>query len=263
MHTIRPAAVAGQFYPAEADLLQHQLDDMLAQPPLALDEPPRAIIVPHAGYPFSGEVAGAAYASLKPFHDQYDRVVLLGPAHRTYVRGLAVPRAGFFSTPLGDIPIDEVEVKALSGQPEVVFSDEAHAEEHSLEVQLPFLQRVLDKFRLIPVAVGDTDPETVQPIIRRYWDKARTLIVLSTDLSHYLDYDSAVRLDELTGEAIEHMEPERIGEAQACGRVPLRALLKLARQHHARVSTVAMANSGDTAGPRDRVVGYGAWLVSG
>ena len=262
MHTTRPAAVAGQFYPAEPAVLQQTLDQLLAQPVEPLERPPRAIIVPHAGYPFSGQIAGRAYASLAPFHDHYDRVLLLGPAHRSYIPGMAVPRAGFFATPLGDVTIDSTEVAALAEHKTVHFNDEAHAHEHSLEVQLPFLQQVLDDFHLIPVAVGDTDADSVKPVISRYWDKTRTLIVISTDLSHYLDYDSACKLDALTGEAIAHLEPERIGNSQACGRIALRALLSLARQHHAHVTTLAMANSGDSAGPRDRVVGYGAWLVS-
>ena len=261
MHTIRPAAVAGQFYPAEPALLQQTLDDLLKQAVDTPTTPPRAIIVPHAGYPFSGQIAALAYASLLPFRDHYDRVLLLGPAHRVYVPGLAVPRSGFFATPLGDVTIDTREVAGLAENKSVHYSDEAHAHEHSLEVQLPFLQRVLDNFRLIPVAVGDTDAETVSTLISRFWDRARTLIVISTDLSHFLDYDSAQKLDHMTADAIRHLEPDRIGESQACGRIPLRALLGLARQHHAHVTPLALANSADSAGPRDRVVGYGAWLV--
>lgn len=261
MHATRPAAVAGQFYTDDSADLAALVDDFLQCEERVCQSQPAALIAPHAGYIYSGALAGKAFAELRPWHDHIDRVVLLGPAHHVLLRGMAVPRAGYFHTPLGDITLDTREIQALAELPDVVYDDEAHAHEHSLEVQLPFLQRALDTFHLVPIAIGRLNAQEVLPILQRYWGKARTVIVISTDLSHYLDYERAQSLDALTAEAIAAQEPERIGESQACGRVALQALLTLARQHHAHIHQLALANSGDTAGPKDRVVGYGAWVV--
>ena len=261
MHATRPAAVAGQFYSDDASDLADVVDSFLQDHQPVCQSQPAALIAPHAGYIYSGAVAGKAFAELEPWQNHIDRVVLIGPAHHVRLRGMAVPRAGYFHTPLGDVTLDTREIQALSELPDVTYNDEAHAHEHSLEVQLPFLQRVLDDFHLVPVAVGQLNAQEVLPVLQRYWGKARTVIVISTDLSHYLDHDSAETLDALTAEAVADQEPERIGEAQACGREALQALLTLTRQHHAHVHQLALVNSGDTAGPRDRVVGYGAWAV--
>lgn len=261
MHTTRPAAVAGQFYPADPATLSAEINQFLGPPASAGQAPPRAIIVPHAGYPYSGQVAAEAYRCLSGHGHHYDRVVLLGPAHRVHFQGMAVPRAGFFATPLGDIPLDIREIEALAEMKAVLHSDQAHAQEHSLEVQLPFLQQALTSFHLVPIAVGDARVEDIQAVLARYWERPHTLLVISSDLSHYLDYEAAARLDSLTAEAIEQLEPERIGTAQACGRLALQALLMLARRQHAHVTRLALANSGDTGSDRDRVVGYGAWRL--
>ena len=255
----REPAVAGSFYPAESEVLASSVDRCLE----ARVEPgrpvPKAVIVPHAGYVYSGPVAGSAYAALRAARDVVRRVVLLGPSHRVRVRGLATPSAGGFRTPLGLVRIDREAVERLEVLPQVCLLDAAHALEHSLEVQLPFLQRVLDDFGLVPLSVGDADDDEVAEVLDALWDGPETLIVISSDLSHYYDYATAQRLDAETTRAIEELAPERLDYESACGRVGVRGLLVAARRHGLRAETLDLRNSGDTAGPRDQVVGYGAW----
>ncbi len=260
---IRQPAVAGMFYPADAAHLRPMLEEFLQQAGQQLDENapvPRAIIVPHAGYVYSGPVAASAYARLRPAHARYKRVLLLGPSHRVPFRGLATSSATHFLTPLGQIPLDRASLERLETLPQVTRLDQAHAMEHSLEVQLPFLQSVLDEFVLVPLVVGDTDPHEVSEIIEQFWDD-QTLIVISSDLSHYHDYATAQQLDTATSRAIEALRPESIGYGDACGRNPVNGLLQFARAHGLHASMVDLRNSGDTAGPRDQVVGYGAYLL--
>lgn len=262
MATARPAAVAGMFYPADPAELKAMVDGMLAEAATS-EPPPKAMIVPHAGYVYSGPVAATAYARLLNRTHPIRRVVLLGPAHRVPFRGLAVPSVDYFQTPLGLVPLDRASIEALKQRPFVVESDAAHAQEHSLEVHLPFLQETLgEDFVLVPVVVGDARPEEVAEALELLWDGPETLIVISSDLTHYLDYETARRIDRVTSEAIEHLEPERIGFEQACGRIPVQGLLLEARRHGLHGRTVDLRNSGDTAGPRDQVVGYGAYVFS-
>ncbi len=263
---IRQPAVAGMFYPADPDELKQVVDGYL-QEALArqenLTEMPRAIIAPHAGYVYSGPVAASAYARLIPFRDQIRRVVLLGPSHRVPFHGLATTSATHFQTPLGVIPIDRDTLEKLEQTfPQVVRLDEAHAMEHSLEVHLPFLQEVLGSFVLVPLVVGDATPQEVSEVLESLWGDPHTLFVISSDLSHYHDYETARRMDTATSQAIEHLQPEAIGYDQACGRIPVSGLLDLARRHGLHAHTIDLRNSGDTAGPRDQVVGYGAYVVS-
>lgn len=257
---IRPPAVAGLFYPDDPEELRETISAYLAQ--AGNDKPvPKAIIAPHAGYIYSGPVAASAYATLKPACHTIKKVVLLGPAHRVYLRGLALSSATVFRTPLGAITIDRELVQKLRGLPQVVVMDAAHAQEHSLEVQLPFLQTVLDDFTLLPLVVGDASPEEVTEVLDRVWGCDETLIVISSDLSHYHDYLSARRIDADTSIAIQHQELEKIGPNQACGCIPMSGLLSIARRSGMQVSMLDLRNSGDTAGSRDRVVGYGAYAV--
>lgn len=260
---IRQPAVAGMFYPADHAELQRIVDDYLqaAGQSLDTDSPvPHAIIAPHAGYIYSGPVAASAYARLRPARERFTRVLLLGPSHRVAFHGLATSSASHFLTPLGTIPLDRTTITQLETLPQVKRLDQAHALEHSLEVHLPFLQRVLKEFVLIPLVVGDADPHEVNAVIEQVWDE-HTLIVISSDLSHYHDYATAQRLDAATSKAIENLQPERIGYNDACGRNPVNGLLDFARQHGLHATTIDLRNSGDTAGPRDQVVGYGAWLI--
>ena len=221
---------------------------------------PKAIIAPHAGYVYSGAVAATAYARLAPARDRITRVVLLGPCHRVPVKGLALSGARAFATPLGDVPIDREACDRLAQLPQVQVFDASHAQEHSLEVHLPFLQIALGNFALVPLAVGDASETEVAEVLERAWGGPETLIVVSSDLSHYLSYDEARALDATTAQAIERLDGAAIGRDQACGRAPVRGLLALARKKKLSVATVDLRNSGDTAGPRDQVVGYGSWL---
>ncbi len=260
MSMVRAPAVAGAFYPADPAVLHEEVQSFLAgvAPPAA--PPPKALIVPHAGYIYSGPVAASAYARLRPLAGRIRRVVLLGPAHRVPFVGIAAPEAEYFDTPLGRVHVDQQAVEALADLPFVGRSDLPHAPEHSLEVQLPFLQEVLGDFELVPLVVGQATPEQVAAVLERLWDGDETLIVVSSDLSHYLPYEQARDIDQRTSQAIAELRDEAIDHEQACGATPVRGLLQAARRHGLRAEVVDLRNSGDTAGPRDQVVGYGAYV---
>ncbi len=257
MQSTRPPAVAGMFYPGEAEVLARDIRAMLASSG-EIGYAPKALIVPHAGYVYSGPIAAAAYATLKNFASRIRRVVLLGPTHRVAVRGLALPDAEAFSTPLGDIPLDLEAIQRIAHLRQVSVNARAHAQEHSLEVQLPFLQTVLGEFKLLPLAVGMTSAEEVAEVLEQVWGGDETLIVISSDLSHYLPYDMARRIDSATSQAILRMETE-ITHDHACGATPINGLLLAARRHHLTPHLLDLRNSGDTAGPRDGVVGYASF----
>ena len=257
---VRPPAVAGRFYPADPVALRQLIADLLAQVPTATGPAPKALIAPHAGYLYSGPIAASAYAQFIPARDQIKRVVLFGPSHYVAVDGLATTSAEAFATPLGIVPVDVKAVRHVRLLPQVRELDEAHAQEHSLEVQLPFLQCVLGDFKLVPLAVGDATPEDIGQVLDALWDGPETRFIVSSDLSHYYDFQTARRLDRATAKAIEALRPGRIGEEGACGRMPIRGLLQAARRHGLSARTVDLRNSGDTAGPHDRVVGYGAFV---
>jgi AmmeMemoRadiSam system protein B len=256
-HTREPA-VAGLFYPADPTELQQAVTDLLAHANPG-SGPPKALVVPHAGYVYSGPVAASGYALLAPLRDIVRRVVLLGPAHRVAFAGLALPGVEAFATPLGSVPVDSEAVDLLLGLPGCRLDDHAHELEHSLEVHLPFLQQVLAGFTLVPLVVGDADADTIAAVLEAVWGGPETLIVISSDLSHYHDYATAQRLDGETTRAIEALEPGHIGYGQACGRNPLNGLLEVARRRGLEVTTVDVRNSGDTSGRRDSVVGYGTY----
>ena len=264
MTAVRPAAVAGQFYPARQRDLAATVNDLLAEAATAgaSHPPPKAIIAPHAGYVYSGPVAARAYALLAPLAGTVSRVVLIGPAHRLPLEGLCVPSVEAFETPLGRVPLDREAIDGLRDLSSVVPWDAPHTEEHALEVHLPFLQTVLGPFRLVPLLAGDASGEAVAEVLERLWGGPETLIVVSSDLSHYLDYAAAQRLDRATCTAIEALDAGALRWEQACGRVPLMGLLRLARRRRMAVETLDLRNSGDTAGDRRRVVGYGAWAFS-
>ncbi|MGR9107400.1 MAG: AmmeMemoRadiSam system protein B [Gammaproteobacteria bacterium] len=258
--TIRPAVVSGSFYPKDPLELRRTVNRYLASAKIAAAVP-KALIAPHAGYIYSGPVAASAYASLKNLKTPVERVVLLGPSHRVGFEGLALCSAAFYSTPLGDVPIDVETQQQVMDLPGVQVLDEAHAFEHSLEVHLPFLQLVLDKFKLIPVVAGNAPADQVAEVLDRLWGGNETLIVISSDLSHYHDYATARKLDSATSRAIEALEWQKLDYESACGRVPVGGLLYSAKKRGLTVETLDLRNSGDTAGSRDRVVGYGAYLV--
>lgn len=260
MIQIRPAAVAGMFYPGESARLAHDLQHYLD---LARCFPlrPKAIVVPHAGYIYSGPIAASAYALLRPLRTVIRRVVLLGPVHRVWVRGLALPEAEAFETPLGRVVLDCEAMTAIEALPQVERNAHAHALEHSLEVQLPFLQTVLADFRLVPLAVGGASAEDVAQVLERLWGGEETLIVASSDLSHYLPYAVAQTVDQETVRAMLRLDCHLDGE-QACGAHGLNGLLLAARRHGLHPRLLDLRNSGDTAGDRERVVGYAALALT-
>ncbi len=258
---IREAAVAGSFYPLDPVELCQQLDTLMAAGKSS-EKPPKAMILPHAGYIYSGPVAASGYARLGDNTAAITRVILLGPAHRKYVRGLVLPSSSAFSTPLGTIPLDTEILQQLEQLQQVSIDNEAHAGEHCLEVHLPFLQRTLHDFSLVPILVGETTTEEVSEVIELLWGSNETLVIISSDLSHYHDYETATKLDQATSRAIESLAYEDIDHHDACGSSPVGGLLLYARRHHLHMKTIDLRNSGDTAGPRDRVVGYGAYTLT-
>lgn len=260
MPTVRHPAVAGLFYPADPAALAHAVDDLLAAADRTHRDatPPKAVVAPHAGYVYSGAIAASAYSRLRAARGRIRRVVLLGPVHRVPVRGLALPGADAFVTPLGQVAVDAEALARVRDLPQVTESAPAHRFEHSLEVHLPFLQRVLGDFSLVPFAVGDATPEEVAEVLDRLWGGDETLIVVSSDLSHYLPYDDARGIDARTAAMVCGLHGD-VDHAQACGGTPLNGLMLAASRRGLRVQLLDLRNSGDTAGDKDRVVGYGAF----
>ena len=256
MPVLRPAAVAGSFYPGDASSLAACVDGFLVG--AGDNRRAKALIVPHAGYVYSGPTAGRAYARLRPFADGIRRVVLFGPAHRVAVAGIAAPTATAFATPLGRVAVDLPAIEAACRLPQVVVDAAAHASEHALEVQLPFLQRLLGDFSIAPFVVGNASAQAIADVMEALWGGDETLIVVSSDLSHYLPYAEAQRIDRATGDAICRREPLS-DFGQACGALPINGLLEAARRHGLAVTAIDLCNSGDTAGDKARVVGYGAF----
>jgi AmmeMemoRadiSam system protein B len=257
----RMPAVAGMFYPDNAEVLRQMVDEFLHDN-ISEEPAPKAIIVPHAGYIYSGPVAARAYSTLRSVREQIERVILLGPSHRVPLLGIAASSARRFRTPLGSIELDQEAIQKILQLRQVSELDEAHAMEHSLEVHLPFLQMTLEEFKLVPLVVGDTSPEEVDEVLEILWGGPETLIVISSDLSHYHSYETAKKMDSRTSKAIESLDPAAIHYDDACGRNPVNGLLVAARKHGLHAKTIDLRNSGDTAGPRDQVVGYGAYLFS-
>ena len=267
---IRPPAVASMFYPGGAAELRKAVQNYLSNAGTEEDVSQlkkgetaelRTLIVPHAGYIYSGKIAASAYRLLE--QNQFKRVLLLGPAHRVWLQGAAFPETDAFETPLGEITLDkELIEKILAEFSWITVSNKAHAEEHCLEVQLPFLQETLGEFKLLPLVVGDAKTELLAALIQQFSEDTETLIVISTDLSHFHDYQTAREIDARTANAIELLEQNRISTEDACGAYPLRGALLAASQNQWNVHRLGLCNSGDTAGDHGRVVGYGAWAMT-
>jgi MEMO1 family protein len=264
MTSIRPAAVAGMFYPDDPGELHAAVTLYLSDAKSDAkfrNWTPKAIIVPHAGYIYSATVAAPAYDALRGIAGRIRRVVLLGPNHRVPLNKIAAPSVDAFATPNDEIPIDSDAIAAIVDLQQVEINDEPHTDEHSLEVHLPFLREVLGDFMLVPLVVGTVDHKTVAQVLKQLWGGDETLIVISTDLSHFNDYDQARQLDLRTAEAIEALQPDAISQDGACGRIAVGGLLRLAKEIGLKIERLGLQNSGDTAGPRDRVVGYGSWIL--
>lgn len=259
---MRHPAVSGLFYPDDPDELTSEIAGYLASVPVEAPDTsaPKALIVPHAGFRYSGPVAASAYARIADRRGTIRRVVLLGPSHRVALRGLAAPSVDAFVTPLGPVRIDREAIDRLLALPQVQILDAAHDAEHSLEVQLPFLQYTLGDFALVPLSVGDATTTEVSEVLETVWGGEETLIIVSSDLSHYYPYESARARDAATSHAIEALDGSGLDSESACGRIPARGLLLSARQHGLRATTVDLRNSGDTAGGRAEVVGYGSYV---
>ena len=261
--TVHHAVVAGTFYPADARQLASDVESYLdaadsARPSVSSNV--KGLIVPHAAYRYSGAVAGSAYAQLEPARSQVRHVVVLGPTHHVGFRGLAVCDAAAVQTPLGQIPVDTMARERLLALPQVCVLPDAHAGEHSLEVQYPFLQTVLDRFAVLPLAVGAVAADEVAEVIEMVWGGPETLFVVSSDLSHYLDDETAQRMDRATSRIIENLEPRKLSPRAACGYHGIRGFLVAARRHGLRCKTVELRNSAAAQGPQERVVGYGAYV---
>ena len=260
MLTKRLPAVAGLFYPADCRTLGEEVNRYLRLAPIS-EIIPKALIVPHAGYIYSGAIAAVGYNTLRSIAAQIRRVVVLGPAHRVALRGLALPGVDSFMTPLGEVEIDADAVERIKNLPQVIVNAQAHESEHALEVQIPFLQTMLGEFKLLPLVVGMVSTEEVAEVLDCVWGGEETLIVISSDLSHYLPYESAQNKDSKTALSILQLRP-LVNHEQACGATPINGLLAAARQHHLVAHLLDLRNSGDTAGLRDQVVGYGAFAFS-
>ena len=267
MTTIRPPAVAGSFYPDDPAVLSAVIEDFLAEVPgppgdgPLHDHWPKAVIAPHAGYIYSGPVAASAYARLRPAAGRVRRVVVIGPSHYAAFPGIAAPAAEAFETPLGCVPVDAAAIAEIRDLPQVTIADGPHIQEHSLEVQLPFLQAVPGDFAVVPLAVGEAGPAQTAEVLARLWGGAETAIVVSTDLSHYHPHETARRLDAATAEAIEAYAATRLGPNDACGYQALAGLLVEAEARGLAIERLDLRNSGETGGHMREVVGYGAWAL--
>lgn len=262
---VRPPAAANRFYSGDAEELRRTIESLLAE---AASKAiggmcPKAILVPHAGYVYSGPIAAAAYALVRTAAEQIRRVVVIGPSHFVAMDGLAASPDVAFETPLGRVPVDQPAIEQLAKLPQVTLDRDAHAQEHSVEVQLPFLQVILREFSLVPLVAGGASAEDVGGVLDVVWGGPETLIVISSDLSHYRDYETARRLDRATAKAIEAMDPSAVHHDGACGCIPVRGILLAGRTRGMKVRMLDLRNSGDTAGPRHQVVGYGAFAFEG
>lgn len=263
MTTTRPAAVAGTFYPAAPTLLHQMVTEFLDEaetPVFAMA--PKAIIAPHAGYIYSGPIAGSAFKAWQNLIDDVQRIIIIGPNHTMAVTGLATVSAAAFKTPLGEVPVDREAIEQLRPLPHIQINDRAHTQEHGLEVMLPFLQTLATNFAIVPLVAGQTTGKEVAAVLEKLWGGPETLILISSDLSHYHDYYTAQKLDQATAVAIEKLQPDKLGKDSACGRLPIQGLLIKARAEGLQATTVDLRNSGDTAGSKDRVVGYGAFVFT-
>jgi AmmeMemoRadiSam system protein B len=257
---VRPATCANRFYPAAPQELRTAVSHSLREGRSAAGPSPKAVIAPHAGYLYSGPIAGSAFARWQGAGEGIHRVVVIGPAHYVEFEGLVVSSATAFETPLGQVPVDRAAIAAIRTLPQVQVHDQAHAPEHCVEVELPFLQVLFAEFTLVPILVGNASDHEVDEVLEQLWDGPETRLVISSDLSHYHSYLRALSTDAATARAIEELRPEEVTCDRACGSKAVCGLLRLARRHGLGVTTADLRNSGDTAGPRDRVVGYGAFL---
>ncbi len=259
--SIRKPAVAGAFYPEDGGELHEMVQRFLREGRVAAG-PPKAVIAPHAGYIYSGAVAGSAFAAWSALRAETKRIVLVGPSHKVAFSGISYSPADYFATPLGLVPVDREARVRLKEFPQVVDVESAHRYEHSIETHLPFLQETIGEFSIVPLVFGDASPREISQVLQVFWDEPDTFFSISSDLSHELPYADARRVDALTTKAIEQNHPHDIGPDRACGRLGILALLHVAERHGLHATTLDLRNSGDTAGDRESVVGYGAYAFA-
>jgi len=259
MSNIKQPCVDGYFYPGNPEILSKTIHNLITSAKSFELPPPKAIIAPHAGYTYSGAIAATIYKTLLPNKDLIKRVVVVGPAHKLSFRGIATTNCDYFSTPLGNLAIDLAAIASILSMPTVQVLEHAFDMEHCLEVQLPFLQTVLKDFKLIPFVIGNAQPQDVANLLLRLWGGRETLIVISSDLSHYYDYNTAQEFDKAASKAITSLAPNDLQDHQACGQLPIKGLLLAAAELKLQAQILDLRNSGDTSGNKDRVVGYGAY----
>lgn len=257
---VRPASAAGLYYPKDADALHRALEALLARPRPDVARAPKALVVPHSGYSFSGEVAAAAYRTLRPCADAIRHVVLVGPSHRVPMRGLAMPTCQYYSTPFGRVPVGDSARQRLRELGLAGIADAPHALEHSLEVQVPFLQELLRDFDLLPIAVGSAPPEQVARTLEAVWGGPETLVIVTSDLSHHHTHAEALLLDGQTAASILARRSD-LSDAQACGAGGVNGLMEIARRKSLDVALLERGTSGDMAGERSRVVGFASFVL--
>lgn len=257
---IREPSVAGMFYPEKRLVLMQEVKQFLQNNQPAIK--PKALIVPHAGYQYSGQVAGNVYQYLKPYQNKFKKVLLIGPAHRKAFHGIGVLQDDFYNTPIGALKIErEIIEKLVDKFERVNYQDLAFNGEHCLEVQFPFLQLVLNQVSIIPTLVSHCDTERVSELIKYFWEEEETLIIISSDLSHFLDYESCSKKDFLTSQNIVSMKGENLQHDDACGQLGIAGLLQVVKEKGFNISEVSRCNSGDVTGEMSRVVGYGGYLI--
>ena len=256
----KKADVAGLFYPAEPKELREMIEVFISNAKVAQNLT-RAIIAPHAGYVYSGPIAGSAYRALYSSKETIKNVVIMSPSHNISFDGVATHSADSFSTPLGDLHVNKEIKETISNLPFVKELDNAFIREHALEVHLPFIQHTLPQAKIVPLIVGHTYPEEIQMLLETLWPDPTNAFVISSDLSHFLSYVQAQKIDSLTAKQIEKLLYKEIHHEQCCGFFPLRGLLKFAKEHGLKITALDLRNSADTAGDKGRVVGYGSFIV--
>lgn len=259
MNKIRRSAVAGYFYPSNKEILIKQIKNFLENATLKFNYTPYALICPHAGYVYSGPIAGFSYKTLLPNKKNYKNIIILGPSHFEYVNGIAYISAEYFETPLGNAKVDLETLEKIKKLDFLVQNEDAHKKEHSIEVQIPFIQYIFQNdIPILPLAFGKISPEKIKILLETIWNP-ETLIIISSDLSHYYDYDTAKKLDKQTSDAILNLDSDAIQYEQACGRIGIQGLLMFAKEKNWKAYLLDLRNSGDTSGSKTQVVGYGAW----
>jgi len=261
--TSRQASVAGSFYPKNPAQLKKTLTNLFnANEDLNIDfqTPVKAIIAPHAGYIYSGPIAAKAYSLVSTCIKGKNKITIIGPSHFVPFNGIALSTAEFFETPLGKIKVDHHAYELINRIPEVIYLDEAHAREHSIEVHLPFIQYLKKDVRIIPLAVGQTSYQKVAKVLEKFCEEKDNLIIISSDLSHYHAYGYAQKYDLQTALKIENYKCSQLGPNEACGYLAIAGLLKMAKDRKYKIKRIDLCNSGDTSGSKDTVVGYGSWF---